>query len=47
MRKFGSRHREQCCAIREADHLITARRQNKRKGFANGRIVIDDEYLAA
>ena len=41
------RYRKQRSSIRKADYVIAACRQNQRKGFANGRIVIDYEYLAA
>jgi hypothetical protein len=41
------RHREQRCSIGKAYHLIAARRQDQREGFANGGIVIDYKYLTA
>ena len=41
----GSRNRQQCCAVGETDDLITTRRQHHRERVANGRVVIDYEYL--
>jgi hypothetical protein len=43
----AARYRKQRSSIRKADYMIAARRQNQRKGFANGRIVIDYKYLTA